>query len=341
MNEILLDGISVSNHLSHSSLSALSVSPQYFLKYKRRELDRDSKAFDLGSAIHCYMFEFTAFHNRYVISPSNPVGGMMGIFIESYVEAEDTMINENMPEKLKLDGYLTLHELCYDKSGFKTALETVLKKFNSDENQAYYKFLKENLGKTVLSQDDMNTILACHASILKHEKATSLIFPGTGDRKPEFEISWIYKKVDVKSIIDNLILDVENKKVYIVDLKTTSKSVYNFERSYNTYGYYRQMAIYKLAVHSYLEKLGINLQDYDISSYIVVVQTTGLHECVVYKPDSLDLSIGIDEFDGLVHKYKWHVNNDQWDFPMEYYNNNGIINLKLSDEHISRIKENC
>ena len=72
-----------------------------------------------------------------------------------------------------------------------------------------------------------------------------------------------------------------------------------------------------------------------------MVQTTGLHECVVYKPNLTDLSIGTDEFGKLVERYKWHVDNNQWDFPMEYYNNNGIINLKLSDEHISRIKENC
>ena len=328
------------DHLSHSSLSALKVSPKYFKKYKARELDKDSKSFDLGSAIHCWLFENKEFDNRYVVSHSNPVGGMMGIFIESYVEAEDTIINEHMPKQLKLDGYQTLHELCYDKAGFKTALETVLKKFNSDENQSYYKFLKENLGKTVLSQDDMTTIMTCYDSVMGHEMAKSLILPSNGEQKPEFEISWIYKDLTIKSIIDNLILDVENKTVDIVDLKTTSKSVYSFQRAYMSYGYYRQMAIYKLAVNSYLKKLGIDIQDYDINSYIVVVQTTGLHECVVYKPTLPDLSIGMDEFNELIERYKWHVRNDQWDFPLEYYKNNGIINLKLTDEDISRIREN-
>ena len=100
------------------------------------------------------------------------------------------------------------------------------------------------------------------------------------------------------------------------------------------------MAIYKLAVISYLKTLGMDLQDYDIYSYIVVVQTTGLHECIVYKPDVTDLSIGMDEFDSLIHRYKWHMSNNQWEFPMEYYKNDGVINLKLSDEYISRITEN-
>ena len=337
MSKILM---TENNHLSHSSLSALRVSPKHFIKYKSRELDRDNKAFDLGSAIHCYMFEQDQFDNRYAISYNNPVGGMMGKFIEAYVEAEAVIINEHMPKQLKIDGYQTLHELCYDKAGFKTALETVLKKFNSDENQAYFKFLKENSGKTVLSHDDMTTVMTCHESIVKHEKASDLIFPTSGDKKPEFEISWIYKDLTIKSIIDNLILDVENKKVNIIDLKTTSKSVYNFDRAYFTYGYYRQMAIYKLAVNSYLKTPGINVQDYDITSYIVVVQTTGLHECVVYKPTLPDMSFGMDEFDSLVERYKWHVDKNLWDFPKEYYDNNGIINLKLTDENISRIKEN-
>tara|TARA_B100001094_G_C18171514_1_gene795387 strand:+ start:1523 stop:2524 length:1002 start_codon:yes stop_codon:yes gene_type:complete len=330
------------DHVSHSSLSALSVSPRYFQKYKARELHKDSKAFDLGSAIHCYVLEHDKYNERYVIAPTNPVGGMMGVFIESYVEAEAVMINEHMPKQLKIDGYQTLHELCYDKAGFKTALETVLKKFNSDENQAYFKFLKENSGKTVLSQDDMQVVKNCYDKLIEHQMTHPLLFPDEDkDGKPEFEISWIYKDVNVKSIIDNLILDVENKKIDIIDLKTTSKSVYNFSRSYFTYGYYRQMAIYKLAVNSYLETLGIDIQDYDINSYVVVVQTTGLHECVVYKPNTTDLSIGMDEFDDLVERYKWHVSKNLWDFPKEYYDNDGIINLKLSDENISRIKENC
>jgi len=330
------------DHVSHSSLSALSVSPRYFEKYKARELHKDSKAFDLGSAIHCYVLEHKEFNDRYVVSHSSPVGGMMGVFIESYVEAEAIMINENMPHQLKIDGYQTLHELCYDKAGFKTALETVLKKFNSDENQAYYKFLKENSGKIVLSQDDMDIIKSCYNNLIEHQMTNPLLFPDEDkDGKPEFEISWIYKDVNVKSIIDNLILDVTAKTVNIVDLKTTSKSVYNFERSYFSYNYYRQMAIYRLAVISYLKTLGISIQDYDINCYIVVVQTTGLHECVVYKPDLTDLSVGTDEFNELIGRYKWHVSNNLWDFPMEYYKNNGIVNLKLSDENISRIKENC
>ena len=99
------------------------------------------------------------------------------------------------------------------------------------------------------------------------------------------------------------------------------------------------MAIYRKAVHFYLDEMGENSMDYDIKQYIVAVQTTGLCECVVYEPDNTDLSIAIDEFDSLLDRLKWHQDHNRWDYPMEYYKNDGVIKIKLSDETISRIKE--
>ena len=68
-------------HISHSSLSALKVSPQYFVKYINRELSKDSKSLDLGSAIHCFILENDQFNDRYIVSDVDVVGGMMGTFI--------------------------------------------------------------------------------------------------------------------------------------------------------------------------------------------------------------------------------------------------------------------
>ena len=335
------------DHISHSSLSALNVSPQYFLKYKRRELKDDTKALDLGSAIHCYVLENKDFHERYAVMDVEPVGGMMGTFIESYAETSLT-VNESMPVQLKIDTHQTLQELAYDKAGFKIPLQTVLNKFNLPENKKYFDFLVQNKGKTVLSQSDMDTVSKCALSLKAHKLANFLTTP----EKAELEISWKHDDMDVKSIIDNLIFDLDNKTIYLVDLKTTSKSVYNFERSYFSYGYYRQMAMYKLAVHAFVNefKEAINgsggdvrewdLRDMDVKSYIVVVQTTGLNECVVYEPSAYDITLGIEEISNLISRLKWHIGNDQWEYPMEYYANNGSTKLKLSNEYISRIKEN-
>jgi len=330
------------DHVSHSSLSALKVSPQFFIKYKNKELYKDSRSFDLGSAIHCFILERDKFYDEYIVCTTPVIGGMMGIFIEAIVENEG-FITQETPAEFVIADVDELYKICYEKSGFKIPLATAIAKLELEGNKNYLEFLREAAGKTVLSNDEFGVVINCSESINIHETARNLCSTNdlTGGT-PELEISWTYKDFPytIKSIIDNLILDKDKKEVRIVDLKTTAKSVYNFIRAYTSYGYYRQLSIYKLAVYSYLKKLGEDPQEYDIFSYIVAVQTTGLYECVVYEPDSTDLSIAIDEFESLLSRLQWHNDHDRWDFPMEYYKNNGIIKIKLSDEDISRIREN-
>ena len=318
-------------------------SSQFFIKYKNRELDQDSKSFDLGSAIHCYILEQEVFYNRYIICNVPVIGGMMGTFIEAIVENEKFINDIDLIDEFVIADVDELYKICYEKSGFKIPLATVIAKLELEGNKAYLKFLREAAGKTVLSNEEFGIVVNCTESINAHKTARNLC--STNDLTggiPELKVSWTYKDFPykIKSIIDNLILDKDKKEVQIVDLKTTAKSVYNFVRSYVSYGYYRQLGIYRLAVHSYLKELGEDPSSYNIFSYIVAVQTTGLYECVVYEPDNTDLSVAVDEFESLLDRLKWHTDHDRWEYPREYYNNNGIIKIKLSDEAISRIREN-
>jgi len=331
-------------HVSHSSLSALKVSPQYFKKYINRELDQeDSRYLDLGSAIHCYILENKDFNNRYIVSDVPVVGGMMGKFIEALVENEKFTCTcvidnpEDNPDEFMFPNVEALYQHCYDIAGFKTSIESVIKKLKNPEIHDYITLLRNAVGKHILSQEEMETILQCAASAGRHAVAGTILNPAGAE--PEKEILWTHKDFKIKSIIDNLILDKEKGLVTVTDLKTTSKNPHNFLRSYTSYGYYRQIGIYKQAVMAYMTELGLDPADYDFKTYIVALQTTGLCECVVYEPDNLDLSIAIDEFESLLDRLKWHQDHNHWDYPMEYYNNNGVIKIKLSDETISRIRE--
>jgi len=335
------------DHVSHSSLSALKVSPLRFSKYINRELDNSSKSFTLGTAIHCFILEHSKFDDLYTVCNESVIGGMMGKFLEALVENEKFLAEsiydstEDTPKEFVINDEAELHQHCYNIAGFKTPLAGVIKKLDTPENKNYLEFLRRADGKHVLSQDDMNVILNCATSINAHSVAANILnTTELSGAEPEKELLWSHKDFKIKSIIDNLILNKEKKLVTVVDLKTTAKSVFGFGRAYISYGYYRQIAIYKMAALTYLESLGEDPMEYDIKAYIVAIQTTDLFECVVYEPDSLDLSIAIDEFESLLDRLKWHQDHNRWDYPMEYYNNNGVIKIKLSDESISRIREN-
>ena len=225
-------------HVSHSSLSALKVSPEYFKKYVNRELVNDSRYLDLGSAIHCYILENSEFNNRYIVSEGSVIGGMMGKFIHALVENEKYVLEsvhdstEDTPAEFVLQNEDHLYQHCYDLAGFKIPIATVIKKLDQPENKNYLSFLLEASGKHILSQEEMETIILCADAVRRHAVASNVLNPVGAE--PEKEILWTHKDFKVKSIIDNLILDKDKKLVTITDLKTTSKSPYSFIRSYTS-----------------------------------------------------------------------------------------------------------
>ena len=85
----------------------------------------------------------------------------------------------------------------------------------------------------------------------------------------EFHINWEFPKtfqnyqLSCKSLLDRLIIDHTEKKIILVDLKTTA-DVNNFKHSIEEYDYRRQLAYYWLAIHWYFK---YELQK-DIAEYI-------------------------------------------------------------------------
>ena len=136
----------------------------------------------------------------------------------------------------------------------------------------------------------------------------------------------------IKSIIDRLVVDRDDKIIYLIDLKTTSSSVYNFESSYRKYAYYRQLALYKQALQTALP--GVGLADYTIKCYIVAVQTTGLNECVVYQPSAKDLKLGEVEIQSLIDRLVWHSEKNSWDYPREYYETDSVVKICISNDAV-------
>lgn len=92
------------------------------------------------------------------------------------------------------------------------------------------------------------------------------------------------------------------------------------------------MALYLLALEWYLKDLGYDVKDWKFEVYIVATQTNGYGDTAVYTPSDTDIIRGLRESNELLAKMKWHFDNDMWDYPMEYYLNDGVIILNLDDE---------
>jgi hypothetical protein len=313
--------------MSNSLLGLIELGPR---EYKRRVdagIREESQSLTLGDAVHTKCFEPNRFDEKFVVTSARKVEGMMGVYIEELVK-----LSAEHPE-LPSDIF---SQQAYEKAGFKIPLATVEKNLTEKpENHAYAEALKLAIGKSPLSTYDMNTIEACISSLSNHKVANELIFGYNHVSMityNELEILWEYRNMACKSKVDRLIIDPVKGKVVIVDLKTTSKSVYKFESAFDYYQYYRQMAFYLEAVKYWMLYNHPTYTDFEYEVYIPAVQTTGNNETVVYKPSVNALQAGLMKVNTLMNELVWHLQNNLWEYPRNYYEGSGIVELNLKDE---------
>jgi hypothetical protein len=137
----------------------------------------------------------------------------------------------------------------------------------------------------------------------------------------EFEIYWTTPTgLECKSMIDRIIIDHENKKVTLIDLKTTSH-LPDFKDKFMEYKYYRQMAFYWMAIYWYFKN---NLPDKNIDEYlketfVVAIGTKDPIEVKVFEITERRLTEGLIEIEPLLRELEWHFKEDKWDYTRAYY----------------------
>ena len=148
----------------------------------------------------------------------------------------------------------------------------------------YINYLQISTTKKVISFADLNMLKQIKQNLQEHVAANKLLFnvPTTYTCHNEFHINWQYKNIDCKSLLDRVMFDHVNKKIILIDLKTTS-DIYNFKHSVEEFDYYRQIAFYLCAITWYmLNELNLNVDDYDLEAYIIAIQTNGKSEVRVF-----------------------------------------------------------
>lgn len=112
----------------------------------------------------------------------------------------------------------------------------------------YYDFLRESDGKTVITNEQYQDALKC-VTALKTAESTRFYF---ADNEQESGIVRYYQLkfknnfngVDYRSMVDLIITDYNNKKIYPIDLKTSSTPEAEFYKSFIKYGYSDQARLY-------------------------------------------------------------------------------------------------
>lgn len=200
-----------------------------------------------------------------------------------------------------------------------------------DKYKEYINYLRISSTKKVISFSDLNMLKQIKTNLEEHIAANKLLFdvPTTYTCHNEFHINWDYKGIPCKSLLDRVMFDHVNKKIILIDLKTTS-DVYNFKHSVEEYDYYRQIAFYICAITWYmLNELNLNVDDYDLEAYIIAIQTNGNYEVRVFNMFNEDEILNRKNvITDALQRISYHHNSNDWDHTIEYYTNGGIEQLE-------------
>ena len=282
-----------------------------------------AKYLDRGTMIHMYLLQPEEFWNNYmIIDYEKPKTTQQLAFCEAYF---------NSNEIVEEDKLISAYKASY--SGNNMSKDAMLKKAKELQLKfaEYIEFLDKNQTYTVISFADLNMLKKIKENIDSHIKANELLTDQPGvECHNEFHINWEAEKqgVSCKSLLDRVKIDHANKKITLIDLKTTV-DVYNFEHSVEEYDYYRQIAFYILALTWYMKDEGYDIEDYDLEAYIVAIQSNGNNEVRVFNMlNEKELLVRKDLISETLTEISYHYQTGNWDHTREYYENNGTETLK-------------
>lgn len=197
--------------------------------------------------------------------------------------------------------------------------------------QNYIEYFRNKDSKKVISFADFNMLKAIKKNMEDHKKANELLFkyPETFEVHNEFHINWEYPNASTlgdlpcKSLLDRVMIDHTNKKIILVDIKTTA-DIYNFKHSIEEFDYCRQLAYYWLAIHWYFKnELKLNIEEYEYETYIIAVQSHDGYEVRVFKFNPETIEERLVTIDYAIKRIAWHKDNNLWDHMKEYYDEDG------------------
>lgn len=278
-----------------------------------------------GTMIHEYILQPEDFWNDYIILDYEvPKVKQQKDFCETYA---------NSLELIEDDKKIAAYKSAYSNS---KSSEIVLKEATELYNRYadYIKALQSKKdNRKVISFADLNMLKNIKNNIDNHKKAKELLedIPGVESHN-EFHINWELPINDwiapCKSLLDRCIFDHINKKITLIDLKTTS-DVYNFKHSVEEFDYYRQITYYLLAISWYMKDQGIDISDYDCEAYIIAIQTNSNNEVRVFNMfNELELDSRKDLIVKALTELSYHYQTGNWDHTRKYYENDGIEELR-------------
>jgi len=310
---------------SYSSLNKLMWSPQVFYQLYVLGLKEEKQDSHLvqGKIIHGLLLEPEKFQDNFIISPDNLPTGNTRTVIDR-VFTHHTELAKHGDERTDLKEYFNaildvLKDMKLHQS-LKTDQQRI-DKIYTPEAVNYWHFLRSKGNKTLIDQQSHDFCLTAVELIKTNSKLCKLL----GCNVSEFENKEVYnefpistnipnKPFGLKGIVDNLVIDHDEKILYINDVKTTSKELKDFPETIEFYSYWMQAVIYCVLVN--LKFGNLAEQGYRTKFHFVVIDK--MFQVYPFEVSEGTLNSWAERVNFVLDKAEWHYVNKSYDLPYEF-----------------------
>ena len=331
---------------SSSSLKDFSMDKRkYYKKYILNETveEKPNIAINTGRIVETILLEEHLFDEKFYVSTlTSAPTGLMLLFVEALYDFTKQFTNPDTGEVTKSFEFLT--QLAYDKSGFKLAYETVMNKFVDSEAQQYYDEIREVRSKnlTVVSTSEIENSVKIVEELKTNFVTKDIVNLESGSRYDvlnQFQIeNYEILGLKLKSMIDRVVIDHEEKTITPWDLKCTW-SVDNFYKEYYLYRRsYIQAYLYYIACKSYFKEDDVLSTYKVIPTKFIVCDSINYMNPLIYQLSEHDLK---DAYNGflnngrhypgvkmIIEELQWSVETNIWNMLKSHHESKGVLNIK-------------
>lgn len=333
------------NKLNQSLLKKILVSPKSFLEAQRKyqeDSDSSEEHFTFGTMVDIMLTGTKEeFEKKFYRIPDNIkcTDTVKAIVTGVYQE-----IKEDVTPVTGISNYkdVILKHCKYQDYQPKWKDDTRVDKI-IEQGEKYFAILAESEGKTTITETEYSNAVSC-VMALKSDKFIRPFVDKKYDKEIEFLDKFIVEfkmhGIDIKGELDRVVINHQTKIITPVDFKTTGKSISSFQSDFWYYRYDFQAATYKLGLteNPFIQELIAKDYQLNLFHYIVVEKDLRNLPMIFVVSDEVN-KIGfaggelsnnrvLEGLTQAVIRYKYAQENNAWDYPMEYYLNNGFIILE-------------
>lgn len=306
---------------SYSSLNKLSFSPRaFYAHYILKQKEEKPESFLIeGKLIHALLLEKEKFEDNFIICPSKIPNPNIKELIDSIYKEEDVSLDSKLIDFT--DSIIFYLKQINLYQTLKTDQQR-LDKINTSENQSYFEFLKIKESKIIVSQETYNKCVK-GVEIIKEDKAVSnkLITQSSWELLEcfnEIELKYFDKEqgIGFKGVLDNLVIDLQNKVIRINDLKTTSKSISDFEDTIQYYNYWLQAVMYHKLVSKQILARFKDQELWRIEFNFIVYDAYEQVYC--FPVSDATMKLWTSKFIQRIEEAKYHLNSGDFTLPYRF-----------------------